>query len=56
MEIGRDREMKLNPYCDLLIGNIPENDSDEQYYECEDCHRFEICKKWHESHGIGDQP
>lgn len=37
--------MKINPRCDLLIGNRPENDSDTQYYECEDCHRYEICKK-----------
>lgn len=37
--------MKINPRCDLLIGNRPENDSDNQYLECEDCHRYEICKK-----------
>lgn len=38
--------MKINPYCDLLIGNRPENDSDTQYHECEDCHRYKICKKY----------
>lgn len=37
--------MKINPRCDLLMGNRPENDSDTQYYECEDCYRYEICKK-----------
>lgn len=47
--------MKFDIYCDLLIGNRPENDSDNQYEECEDCHRYEICKKWHESKDIGDQ-
>lgn len=40
--------MKLNPCCDLLEGNRPENDSDEQYDECEECYRYEICKKWYE--------
>lgn len=44
----RNRQMKILKYCDLLIGNRPENDSDTQYYECEECHRYEICKKWHE--------
>lgn len=38
--------MKINPMCDLLVGNRPENDSDTQYYECEDCHRCETCKKY----------
>lgn len=38
--------MKINPMCDLLVGNRPENDSDTQYYECEDCHRYETCKKY----------
>lgn len=38
--------MKINPMCDLLVGNRPENDSDTQYYECEDCHRYEICKNY----------
>lgn len=32
--------------CDLLVGNRPENDSDTQYYECEDCYRYETCKKY----------
>ena len=38
--------MKINPMCDLLVGNRPENDSDTQYYECEDCYRYEICKNY----------
>lgn len=44
--------MKFSSECDLLIGNASENDSDEQYQECEDCYRYEICKKWYENkHG-----
>ncbi len=35
--------MVLYDDCDLLIGNKPENDSDEQYAECEDCYRYDIC-------------
>lgn len=38
--------MKINPMCDLLVGNRPENDSDTQYYECEYCYRYETCKKY----------
>ena len=37
--------MKLEPKCDLLIGNEPEKYLDEQYIECEYCYRYEICKK-----------
>lgn len=44
--------MKFNSECDLLIGNRPENDSDEQCYECDDCHRYDICKKYYESRRI----
>lgn len=47
--------MKFEQHCDLLIGNRPENDSDEQYYECEDCYRYEICKRWHESQEENDR-
>lgn len=43
---GRIEGMKINPMCDLLVGNRPENDSDTQYYECENCYRYEICKNY----------
>lgn len=39
--------MKFNPYCDLLIGNRPENDSDTQYDECEGCHRYDTCEAYY---------
>lgn len=42
---------KLNPYCDLLKGNRPENDSDTQYDTCSDCFRYDICKNYYESKG-----
>lgn len=40
--------MKFHSECDLLIGNVPESYLDEQYLECEDCYRYEICKKCYE--------
>lgn len=48
--------MKFNSDCDLLIGNRPENDSDNQHEECEDCHRYEVCKMWFEQNNTGGQP
>lgn len=48
--------MKFNSDCDLLIGSRPENDSDNQYLECEDCRRYEVCKKWFGQKNIGEQP
>lgn len=41
--------MKLNEHCDLIIGNKPENDSDTQYHECEECHRYNICHRYYKS-------
>lgn len=35
--------MVLFDDCDLLAWNKPENGSDTQYYECDECHRFDIC-------------
>lgn len=52
MRQGDDKGMKFDFDCDLLIGNRPENDSDEQCYECDDCHRYDICKKYYESRRI----
>ena len=36
--------MKFDPYCELIDGNKLDNPDDPQYEECEDCHRYEICK------------
>lgn len=46
--IGGCIVMKFHSECDLLIGNVPESYLDEQYLECEDCYRYEICKKCYE--------
>lgn len=46
--------MKFDSYCDLLIRNRPENDSDNRYEECEDCYRYEICKNSFEAQNIGN--
>lgn len=47
--------IKLNPECDLLIGNDNTNGSDKQYDYCCDCHRYDICYRYHVNDSIVNQ-
>lgn len=45
--LGKERKsVRFDEECDLLIGNRPENDSDNQYSDCEDYYRYDICNNW----------
>lgn len=39
--------IKFDKNCDLLEGNKPENDSDDQYNSCVQCYRFDICRDYY---------
>ena len=47
--------MILHKECDLLIGNILENDSDTQYNSCKECHRFDICYNYFSNERINSK-
>lgn len=44
--------MRLDPYCELLESNRPNNDSDEQFEDCVYCYRYDICKEWYKKEGL----